>query len=1502
MCDMNPLHRYFSTMLHHREWLQQLAEEKKTDKESIDKEAEWVHQLNQLTSIKTSLGKGHPFYGGLDPFWNASLIEDYTSKERIDLRVTPAFSGVALDNVRDTCKHSPPTLCVGNILHSAEAAMAQFRLVARSVSTEFQDIADENDFARKIEKEWNLDVNRDRIYGTLKREVKPSTGKGDKDRFVDFCIYLSEVEGSGYPTDRKARDVKRKFVVLVELKFFKAIDVKNRVLVNTDKFMGSFSSNIANQIVSYVKTMAKRDPNDITCIPIAIMLVYNKFRKESHTNPSMNEVHCAYWSGMKCVLSQWGNGSHTVDEIQKSDDNQNPILFKRIKNGGVKIRRGPSSAQDNLDWTWDRADEITGKRLDDSEIIANAKKKRDSAYDRMSDEVMRELHQNRPGSNDESQQSVRSSDPPSGQSRSGKRVMEGGDGEDDDDVDDDDDDDDGDAALVNPKNTTKKRAKTAQDRKSAAEKQARHKADERKRDDEDVTRKRKERDGHNMEREQRALRRFHPPQGGNNESAMDVSVGCLDAESGHVLTDDERKRKELERQRLLKENSDRKAKPHAKSNPKNHAQKVHGNGKHYGFDASEMHGALADDAKIIWGCPRQPQWRIEDRHIPRKKELPGLVYRYITPDTRLTNYWVLVKYGVENMWYLGNIHKTEMHWHGATIHIYHPGIKCLEGGHVELHVSCDAVGDDEEFECTANDEGQFTITSKWGKDQLEMQSEYYDAPGLMILLTPFALRYNNASFLSSLIENQKSSFDKQMQQLEKLGSSLEDPTSLARTRGGGQAPTDSVLEQECYNGNVQLVADYEKKVVDLNKQVEQAAAALTTMTQLRDTAVNVTKKNMDSMAAVDLDAMTKQKNAAVAELAMYVNTSRTESEEQVKKSAVDLVAMTKQMEEAVANLNEKNIASNVARQEQQAANAACTTDNEAHCTSLELKLKLSKDTNDDLQEAMNSQKNVDTGKMNAQIEKYQIIDKRLKDEYEKTRQLYQEMWTDKLTWRHSQSRFKSSTQNFHLQLKAMKTERDDAIMKERHLRSRFDGMVKRKNEESLKKVNSGEEVNGSSSDSDDDATTDRSDDDAEKSPILCTKSGTKSRGKLDQGQRLHGKRIPGEVSEDSSSDDIIKSTPRNHAKRRVKAVLSSDSSESENSSDTEVYRQYHRTHPSQEEERPAVRFPHETDLNARESPGSMLKRAEGGVDVMYGHAHSSPPPEEDHPDDRKYGTHLTPQKLKELQANNAFEMRNIDKNIVLHPETVKRKEEKENEKKELEDAKNTAVREANMMAAAAKTKVAKEKQEAADTRKKNAAEKSAAKKVVADRKASEKAEKATQKILLDAKNAAEKKRTDDIDEVLSTVVDQHRVSYDDSNKKADERRIKWKNNVHGVPSRTVPESKTREPRIHPPHRRIRDDGSQGFSHQWEEETFKGVDAVHAHTHKLVRRSCGAGQKDDIDDGQNDDTGAGQNDDIDAGQNDDDGVGQNDDNGADAIACPEVKEVRRSKRNVGGKPQ
>ena len=49
------------------------------------------------------------------------------------------------------------------------------------------------------------------------------------------------------------------------------------------------------------------------------------------------------------------------------------MLCKTLKSGELKLRRGPSSALGDLNRKWNRADEITGKQLDDGEIVANDK-------------------------------------------------------------------------------------------------------------------------------------------------------------------------------------------------------------------------------------------------------------------------------------------------------------------------------------------------------------------------------------------------------------------------------------------------------------------------------------------------------------------------------------------------------------------------------------------------------------------------------------------------------------------------------------------------------------------------------------------------------------------------------------------------------------------------------------------------------------------------------------------------------------------------------------------------------------------------------------------------------------------------------------------------------------------------------------------------------------------------------------------------------------------------
>ena len=192
--------------LHPDKWKRKIEADAVTDKHSIDDEAEWLSQLNQAPDVSEILGTGRPFYGGLDHFSKASLIEDYRAENTIDLRVTPAFTDVKIDNCQNPFKNPKvanditdlrPT-SVKNILNRTEVAMAKFRHVARVVALENQNIDNEVEYGHLILAKWK-ELGLIRAVGPLTPELlKPQRSRICKDHYMDFVIEVDEISGNGH--------------------------------------------------------------------------------------------------------------------------------------------------------------------------------------------------------------------------------------------------------------------------------------------------------------------------------------------------------------------------------------------------------------------------------------------------------------------------------------------------------------------------------------------------------------------------------------------------------------------------------------------------------------------------------------------------------------------------------------------------------------------------------------------------------------------------------------------------------------------------------------------------------------------------------------------------------------------------------------------------------------------------------------------------------------------------------------------------------------------------------------------------------------------------------------------------------------------------------------------------------------------------------------------------------------------------------------------------------
>lgn len=221
---------------------------------NIAKEETFLEDINREHVVKQFLGKGFPYYGGLDPYFVATMLESV--QDKIQLR---DYTNCFRSAVDAECRTRADAK-----IEVAQRAMSQLRVVANAVIRDGTYLDKETEFSDAIVAKWKTAGNVATI-GPITSEI-PVTAMTNggykidtKPKRIDIRIDL------GGPVQAKAfgKNALVQHCIIAELKY-----------MQTEKHLNT-SSLIGKQITNYVIKSAKINYGGTTYAPLACMLIYN---------------------------------------------------------------------------------------------------------------------------------------------------------------------------------------------------------------------------------------------------------------------------------------------------------------------------------------------------------------------------------------------------------------------------------------------------------------------------------------------------------------------------------------------------------------------------------------------------------------------------------------------------------------------------------------------------------------------------------------------------------------------------------------------------------------------------------------------------------------------------------------------------------------------------------------------------------------------------------------------------------------------------------------------------------------------------------------------------------------------------------------------------------------------------------------------------------------------------------------------------------------------------
>ena len=307
----------------------------------------FLNAINQHSDVEEVLGKGFPFYGGLDKEKLAALTQYKCASARL-----PPTNLRQLTNAYGDTDQKRNDIAI-DMSHKAVEAMRRMQFLATKLMQDpFVATRAELPLASAIELAWSsygFDVNKNNPTDPnytgwamkLQKEIPSGTTRSNAQAFgrIDFMITIGREAGSGHKV--AIRDSgSREYVVLVELKYLKPKSYQFNMNIKEV----ALASDIGQQLATYVLQKSVRQfVNLVTYVPVASMLVY---RQPGDSITDMNRVFAFYWTGINIIWERWKvmylENHRQVHAMTFSDD----LSFVT-----------PSDQK----WVWNSADPVTGK-------------------------------------------------------------------------------------------------------------------------------------------------------------------------------------------------------------------------------------------------------------------------------------------------------------------------------------------------------------------------------------------------------------------------------------------------------------------------------------------------------------------------------------------------------------------------------------------------------------------------------------------------------------------------------------------------------------------------------------------------------------------------------------------------------------------------------------------------------------------------------------------------------------------------------------------------------------------------------------------------------------------------------------------------------------------------------------------------------------------------------------------------------------------------------------